>query len=67
MLQRQRQPVAVGLGQGLEAEFERPGLQRLAAGEREERRGVDRRTDRITVGLSASHSLLFDEQGQRIR
>ncbi len=35
--------------------------------EREERRGVDRRTDRITVGLSAAHCLLFDEQGQRIR
>jgi lactose/L-arabinose transport system ATP-binding protein len=35
--------------------------------EREERRGVDRRTDRITVGLSASHCLLFDDQGQRIR
>ncbi|PYB71899.1 ABC transporter ATP-binding protein [Rhizobium wuzhouense] len=35
--------------------------------EREERRGVDRKTDQITVGLSAAHCLLFDDKDQRIR
>jgi lactose/L-arabinose transport system ATP-binding protein len=35
--------------------------------EQEERRGVDRRTDHITVGLPASQCLLFDKEGQRIR
>ncbi len=35
--------------------------------EMEERRGVSRTTDRISVGLSASQCLLFDAQGDRIR
>jgi lactose/L-arabinose transport system ATP-binding protein len=35
--------------------------------EREERRDIDRKTDRITVGLSAAQCLLFDSGGLRIR
>jgi lactose/L-arabinose transport system ATP-binding protein len=35
--------------------------------EREERRDIDRKTHRITVGLSAAQCLLFDSGGLRIR
>ncbi len=35
--------------------------------EMEERRGVSRSTDRISVGLSAAQCLLFDAKGDRIR